>query len=582
MSNRMIKSHWRHCTEGAFLVVLFAALCASAQTRQGANATVDSKAGVITGRVVNESGQPHVNAEVLVRPTTPERLPLTQTTTDRDGVFKVSGLESGSYSVSAAVPAHIPKYGDTGPATYKAGDSVTLVLIKGGVVTGTVINARGDPVVAIGVRVRMVRDDNDRNYGNTGRYYESMTDDRGVYRAYGLPAGTYVVSADGSVEDRSFRRARVNAFAKDLPTYAPSSNREGADEISVRIGDEISNVNIRYRGERGSTISGALKGLPEDNRGFSLALTSILENGLRWNNQFQTAGGEFAFDGIPDGDYHLVAMAYWNDRTRRLSESILLNVRSADIEGIELMVSPLASINGRVVLEGLKTPPPECVDKRQPQFSEMSATAWHRVTEGARKRPQFVWRAGGPVTPNAQGNFTISEVAASEYYFALRFSAQEWYLRSIAFAPATANGKPIDATRTWTTVKPGDQLSGLTFTLAQGAALIRGEISLAEGQTLPEKLVAFLVPAESERAEEVLRYFAAPVNSEGRFWLNNVAPGRYWMLAQPATDDTRYEVSKVRLPDGTETRSSLRQLAEKAKMEIEVKPCQDITFRLPL
>ena len=579
----MIKSQWRHRSGGAFLVVLFASLCATAQRgAQPATAKVDSKTGVITGRVVNESGQPHVNAAVWVRPATPEGLPVTQTTTNRDGVFKVIGLEGGSYNVSAAVPAHIPQSPDTGPAIYKAGDSVTLVLTKGGVVTGSVTNARDDPVVAIGVRVRMVRDDSGRSYGHAGRSYEGMTDDRGFYRVYGLPTGTYVVSAEGGIADPSYMRYSVNAFANDLPTYAPSSNREAADEISVRIGEEISNVNIRHRGERGSTISGILKGLPDDNRGFSVVLTSIVENGPRWHNQFQAAVGEFALEGIPDGDYHLVASAFWNDGQRRVSESIFLNVRGADIEGLELAPSPLASINGRVILEGLKAPPPECTDKRQPQFSEMSVTAWHRVTEGARKKPQFVWRAGGPGTPNAQGNLTISDVAASEYYFAIRFSAQEWYLKSIAFAPPTPNVKPIDATRAWTTVKPGDQLSGLTFTLAQGAALIRGEITLTEGQTFPEKLVAFLIPAEPERAEDVLRYFAAPVNSEGRFWLNNVTPGRYWMVAQPATDDTRYEVSKVRLPDGTETRSSLRHLAEKAQAEIEVRPCHDITFRLPL
>ena len=39
----------------------------------------------------------------------------------------------------------------------------------------------------------------------------------------------------------------------------------------------------------------------------------------------------------------------------------------------------------------------------------------------------------------------------------------------------------------------------------QGAGLIRGEISLVEGQTLPEKTVAFLVPAEPrERTRCVL------------------------------------------------------------------------------
>jgi hypothetical protein len=185
-------------------------------------------------------------------------------------------------------------------------------------------------------------------------------------------------------------------------------------------------------------------------------------------------------------------------------------------------------------------------------------------------------------TPNSQGNITLKELAANEYYFTIGFSAQNWYLQSIAFAPSTPNGKPTDASRTWTILKPGDQLSGLTFTLAQGAALVRGEIPLTEGQTLPEKLVAYLVPAEPEKAEEVLRYYAAPVDSEGRFWLNNVAPGHYRILAQPATDDPRREVSRIRLPDASESRSSLRHAAEQSKTEIELKPCQDLTFRLPL
>ena len=111
---------------------------------------------------------------------------------------------------------------------------------------------------------------------------------------------------------------------------------------------------------------------------------------------------------------------------------------------------------------------------------------------------------------------------------------------------------------------------------------MRGQITRAEGQTLPEKLSVYLVPAEAGQSEEVLRYFAAQVNTEGYFWLNNVVPGRYWMLAQPGTDDTRNEVSKIRLPDAAETRSSLRHAAEQRKTEIELKPCQDVTFRLPL
>ena len=147
------------------------------------------------------------------------------------------------------------------------GDSVTLVLIKGGVITGTVTNSKGDPVVAIAIRVEMVTDESGRRAPAIS--YESMTDDRGVYRVYGLPSGTYIVAADGGA---NYSPTGVNAFAIDTPTYAPSSSREAADKISVRVGEETSNVDIRYRGERGSTISGIVSGTRTGDRGFSVSL----------------------------------------------------------------------------------------------------------------------------------------------------------------------------------------------------------------------------------------------------------------------------------------------------------------------
>jgi hypothetical protein len=565
------------------LILLLAFIGAMAQPGQlprtravPATAKVETKTGNISGRVVNESGQPLANASVWIRPDTPEGLPVENTTTNRYGVFTYSGLGQGSYSVNALVPGYISKPPQAGPAIPSKGDSVQLVLIKGGVITGTVTNSKGDAVVAIGIHVEMVVDE--VGHKTPAYVYESVTDDRGVYRVYGLPTGTYIVAADGTA---NYSPTGVNAFALDTPTYAPSSNREAADQISVHVGEETS-VDIRYRAEPGSTISGVVRATRTGDRGFWVTLTSLKEGGPRWSTGFQDANGEFAFEGIPDGDYHLEALAYWNERDRGLSESMVLNVRGGDIGGIELTAAALASISGTIVQKELKGPVPECTDKRLPQFWETSVTAWHRVTQNGKKKPQFVWRARPSDPANAQGNITFKDLAASEYYFSARLPGQPWYLQSIAFVPATPGAKPADASRTWTTLNPGDQLSGLTITIAQGAALVRGEITLAEGQTLPDKLTVYLVPVEAAQAEDPLRYFASPVSTAGNFYLTYVAPGRYWMLAQAGTDDTRQEVSKIRLPDGGVIRSSVRHAAEQKKTEIELKPCQDVAFKLPL
>src|SRR6185369_1779146 len=404
-----IRSRYR--SAGVLLVLLFTSVCATAQLLQPlprtrtptASATVESKTGDINGRVVTENGQPLANVTVYVRPGTGDGNPVTTTNANRDGVFKVSGLEKGSYLVEASMPGYIPKPRESGPPARSTPDMVTLVLLKGGVITGTVINSKTDPVVAIGIRVEMVVDEAGRKA--PGIIYEGVTDDRGVYRVYGLPTGTYIVAADGTA---NYNPTGVNAFATDTPTYAPSSSRESADEISVRVGEETS-VDIRYRGEPGSTISGVVRATHTGDRGYWVTLTSLKEGGPRWSTGFQEPSGEFAFEGIPDGDYHLEALAYWNERDRGLSESMVLNVRGGDIGGIELTAVALASITGTIVQKELKEPVPECTDKRLPQFWETSVTAWHRVVQNGTKKPQFVWRSRSPDPANAKGNLTFRD-----------------------------------------------------------------------------------------------------------------------------------------------------------------------------
>jgi hypothetical protein len=54
-------------------------------------------------------------------------------------------------------------------------------------------------------------------------------------------------------------------------------------------------------------------------------------------------------------------------------------------------------------------------------------------------------------------------------------------------------------------------------------------------------------------------------------------------VAQPALDSALSPLTKLRLPDETETRAKLRRDAEAEKTEIEFKPCQNVTdYQLPL
>jgi Carboxypeptidase regulatory-like domain len=572
---RLLKDHFR----GALLLILLMTfLSAVGQIPTPPVSTAQpSKVGSIKGRVVNESGQRLPNAHVSI--TALGLFRQNQSTiTDRDGNFEVSGLEPLSYQVFAWLSAYAPVLKDLDvapPPYYRVGDFVTIVLVKGGVITGTVTSQTGEPVVGVRVRAKMISDSRWLPFPYGVYVPERMTDDRGVYRIYGLPGGTYVVWAGGDSE----RSSDPDPFDADVPTYAPASTHDTAAEITVRAGAETSNVNIRYRGEPGHVVSGRALGPPGTAAaGFRITLTSVAGGG-QWNAMSvqPPESKNFVFSGIDDGDYDVAAMSFQPDGEWFLSTTKRITVRSADVTGIELVTEPLSSVNGRVVLEESKAI--ECTDKQRPLFTETLVFAERREKEASKNIPHPFWPVGRPVNSDVQGNVSLKYLMPGQYYFVPQSSGKYWYPSSILLAAPGSKTIPVNAARTWTTIKPGDRLSGLTITLAQGAASLRGQVAIGEGETLPERLFVYLVPAEREKADDVLRFYAAAVSADGKIALNNLAPGRYWIFARP--DGGSSPLSKLRLPDETERRSALRRDAEAAKNEIEFKPCQNVVdFKL--
>ena len=141
-------------TSFLLIVAQFLSIASTCWAQRAAGSTKPSEKpnGMITGRVVNSAGEPLpgavVYAGLLGASTRSQR-----GTVDIGGEFKIEGLEAGLYRVSASAPGYIPE-SQPGPTDsqsyYHIGDSVTLRLIKGGVITGTVTGPKG-PLVAVGV-----------------------------------------------------------------------------------------------------------------------------------------------------------------------------------------------------------------------------------------------------------------------------------------------------------------------------------------------------------------------------------------------------------------------------------------------
>lgn len=563
-------------------IVALCSLCVLAQSAPQAAPTPETGGpvtGSITGQVVDENGQPVKGATVHIGAIGGN---VGRTVmTDRQGEFQVDGLASVEYGLLATMPSYFPDTERRSSRPYRIGDRVTLWLIKGGVVTGKVTDANGDPVVMVNVRAQMVRTPDGRSAN--GWIEVRPTDDRGIYRIYGLLAGTYVISAGGP--GRSTPVSSESVFEFDVPTYAPSSTRETAAEISVRLGEEAANIDIRYRGEQGRIISGDVTVPAKSHRSFSVRFVTDGESGQYAETFYRSEDkASFAFKGVADGVYTLIAQSYDPEGEAAVSELKPVSVQGTDATGIKLTTKLLGSVSGRVVLE--ETRVAQCTNRENPLSTETSVFAWYRDDNAAKQIPQFVG-SKEPARPNNKGDFRLRNLAPGAYYFGPSLRAKQWYVDSITFgSPATnaaTKSKQVDATRVWTDVNYGDRLSGLTIALTQGGVTLRGELSLPPGERAPEGSVLFLAPVEREKANDVLRFFTTPIERNGSFELNNIAPGRYWVLAQMGGENSIATSQKVRLPHETETRAQIRREAEAAKNEIEFKPCQNIVdFRLPL
>jgi hypothetical protein len=536
-------------------------------------------------------------------------------TSDDEGNFSVGGLEPGLYGLSASIPAYVS---ETDPTTgsaaeiYRPGDTATVRLVKGGVITGSVTDAQGQPLVAAPVRAFRVRDldghTTDALYNFT---LDGRTDDRGVYRIYGLRPGVYVVMAGGNMPSPF---GLVSAYG-DTPTFYPSSTRDTAAEVTVRAGQDTAGVDIHFReDQQGHRVTGRVEGMNVNGQGEAAASISLVyaPSGIQAGNAFvmpNSPDHSFSLDAVPDGDYDVQAVMGSRDGIVSTSAPQRVSVRGADVTGLRLTLAPLASVAGTLVVEPATDSVragDACKGRRAsllPQETLVSAFADRPSKGGFFSRiPAFRDSA-----PDESGAFVLRNLEPGRYRLSPRPVDELLYVRAVelpaastsAATTSTATARTTSAQRSTaaTTAQPqraaardlfdiraGQQLSGVNVRLAEGAASLAGHVVAGEGSALPPpaSLRVYLVPAERERADDTLRFYETAPGTDGSFSFKNLAPGRYFAIARPVADPT--ETSPRPEFWDADPRARLRHDAEAANVTVELQPCQratDFALRFP-
>ena len=105
-----------------------------------------------------------------------------------------------------------------------------------------------------------------------------------------------------------------------------------------------------------------------------------------------------------------------------------------------------------------------------------------------------------------------------------------------------------------------------------GAASLQGSVK-ASGK-LPAKLRVFLLPAEAEAKDEVLRYAETLVDEAGAFKFEHLAPGKYLVVARAVDENQAAEKTPRLVAWDTAERTKLRKEADAVNVVIELKACE--------
>jgi hypothetical protein len=560
----------------------------------------------ISGRILADGG-PAIQVQVML---TPARgistsmaaavTGLNVTETDDSGVFRIDDLAPAAYTVVATLPGYVVESGlsdENGqPAHFWPGDSISIRMIKGGVITGKVTSQSGSPVAGIRVAAARLRDLEGRPVpfdviDMWGRARQWKTDDRGIYRIFGLQPGVYVVSAGGS-GFFSFGSTTRGAYDDDSPSFSPSGTRDTATEITLHGGEELGGVDIRFREAKSHAVSGVITGsIPVGSLiGGAAVVVTHAETGMPQAMGY-AIGTEtprnFALYGIPDGRYDVVAIGGIGGEDMTASPLRKITVSGADVSGMELHLGPFSQIAGHVVLERLqetdrKTGCPASGPARPVQEAllfthrdEGSRSASRASDEPAGLSMAFL-SIGDSFTADSKGNFVARLMSGGRYRIQARLPSDDWYLRSVTLPPLAASKPPVDAGDGFR-VKQGERLGNLMVTVAEGAAGLAGRVIAAESKNrLPAKLRVVIVPAEKESADKILRYAQTSVGSDGSFSVKNIAPGRYFLVVRPVSDEEWSQANRRPAWWHPEARAALRCEAESANIVVDLPPCKRI------
>lgn len=496
--------------------------------------------GTVAGRVMADGhGVAGVLVALLPNGFASERKPAARATTDADGFYQLTHVPPGAYYLSATAPVHVLTNANAAnlwrgrQLNIVAGDQLEgldFTLTRGGVITGRVTDADGRPVIETRIQV-MAAIEADRSKPQFAPApspppFAFYTDDRGIYRLYGLAAGRYLVSV-GEAADADARRTFNQSSYYPRTFYGDTTAPAEAKPVEVTSGAETSGVDItvgkpartyeatgRVVDEAGHAVANAGVGtMPLNAQGYYVGGGVPLER--------TNARGEFRIKNLRPGRYGAYALdeqAYTSGQSALYSDAVRFEIIEQDASGLEIKLVRGATVSGTVVLEGTNS---RAVSAR---LGELRLAAQTIVSDEKLAAPTV---ARGKV--NADGSFLLTGLRPGQIQFFLDYPPVKGFTlaRVERGGAAQPNGFEIAA---------GEQVTGVRVAVTYGVGAIRGQVQFPTGAWPADGRIAVNVQHVGAATMPNGNFVASVVVDEfGRFVVENLSAGEYELTLFNAT-----------------------------------------------
>ncbi len=486
--------------------------------------------GSISGRVtIKEKSAAGVVVSLRKSDMTNPFEPWQRATTDQDGFYRIANVPPGSYDVSPSAPAFVPSESrDSRNKTVLVGedeniDNINFALVRGGVITGKVTDADGRPVIQQQVNIFRVEAFEQKQPPGQPRPVfpssNSQTDDRGVYRVFGLLPGRYKVAVGRSddVFSQSFGSAQRSAYQQVF--HPDVTDQAKATVIEVGEGTEAANVDIALgRTLQTFTVSGRVvdeKGAAVSN--IRLGVQRTLGQRSEYVNNFPTTSnqGDFVVEGLIPGKYGIFLLPDQNVGMR--IETLNFDIIDSDVSGLTVKLIQGASMSGVVVLEG---------DNKAglAKFSELKLYAY--VTNPSNGTVGIGGSSSSPIAPD--GSFNFTGLPGGTVNIMVSGMTSPMPAKGFNITRIERDGVPGQRT---IEIKEGEQLAGVRVVVTYGNGTIRGVVNVENG-VLPNGARYFVRFTKS--GEGPINMRSPQVDARGHFLIDGLPAGVYEITASVA------------------------------------------------